>query len=145
MASQESNSESRQKLIGNLYIIGGVVGAILLGALVIGGIYLLSSRFSLEVQVIRDLFVIGLTLLMCIFGITLIILVVMVIRLVNTLEFEIKPILEKTNQLVGTAQGTTDFVSKNVVEPTIKAKGYIAGAKAGAKALISDPKKNLPK
>ena len=145
MASQTSKSESRQKLIKNLYIVGGVVGVLLLGALTVGGIYLLSSRFALEVQVIRDLFVIGLTLLMCVFGVTLIVLIVMIIRLVNTLEFEIKPILEKTNQLVGTAQGTTEFVSKNVVEPTIKAKGYIAGAKAGAKALISDPKKNLPK
>ena len=118
---------------------------VLLGALGVWGISALARNASLELDVVRDLFIIALALEACVFGLVLIIMLVMVIRLVNTIEFEIKPILEKTNDIASTAKGTTQFVSDNIVQPTIKAKGYVAGARAGAKALFGDPKKNLPK
>lgn len=136
---------SRAEMIPKKYIIGGVIGALLLGVLLIGGVFLLSRYFAIEVDVVRDLFIIALTLEACIFGVALIVLLVMVIRLVNTVEHEVKPILEKTSNLVGTAKGTTQFVSENIVQPTIKARSYVKGAQAGAKALLGDPKKNLPK
>ena len=141
----ENSSESQSQLVPTLYIVGGVIVLLLIGALFVWGISALANRAALELDVIRDLFIIGLALEACIFGIVLIILLVMVIRLVNTVEFEIKPILQKTNEIANTAKGTTQFVSDNIVQPTIKAKGYVAGARAGAKALFSDPKKNLPK
>lgn len=136
---------SRSKLIPALYVIGGVLLALVLGGLVIAGLMYVAGNFALEVEVIRDLFIIALALEACVFGIVLIIMLVMMVRLVNTVEFEIKPILEKTNNLVGTAQGTTEFVSQNLVQPTIRAKGYVAGVRAGTKALFGDPKRNLPK
>lgn len=135
----------RSRLIPTLYVVGGVLGVLLLGGLLVGGVILLARAFALEVSVIRDLFIIALALEACIFGVVLIILLVMVVRLINTVEFEIKPILEKTNSVIGTAKGTTEFVSENIVQPTIKARGYVAGVRAGFKALVGDPRRNLPK
>lgn len=140
-----TTESSRKNLLPTLYIVGGVTAAVLLGVGIVLGINLVARSFSLQLDVIRDLFIIALALEACLFGIVLIIMLVMVIRLVNTLEFEIKPILQKTNEIATTAKGTAEFVSENVVQPTIKAKGYVSGARAGAKALLSDPKKNLPK
>jgi hypothetical protein len=72
------------------------------------------------------------------------VMMVMLVRLVNTIEFEIKPILEQTNETIGTVKGTTTFVSKNVVNPVIKTTGYVAGLRRGLKVLFGDPRKNLP-
>ena len=144
-ANSSSLSETREKIVPILYVVGGVAVALLVGAILVFGLNWLARSFSLQLDVIRDLFIIALALEACLFGIVLIIMLVMVIRLVNTLEFEIKPILQKTNDIASTAKGTAEFVSENVVQPTMKAKGYVAGVRAGAKAVLSDPKKNLPK
>ena len=135
----------REKLVPKLYIFGGVAVVLLLGVGIVLGFSWLAKGYSLQLDVIRDLFIIALALEACLFGIVLIIMLVMVIRLVNTLEFEIKPILQKTNEIAATAKGTAEFVSENVVQPTIRAKGYVASVKAGAKAALRNPQKNLPK
>ena len=142
---EAESSSKKKKLVPTLYIVGGVVGVLLLGALMLFGVSWAAGRFALELDVIRDLFIIALALEACLFGLVLVILLVMVIRLVNTVEYEIKPILHKANQITTTAQTTTEFVSENIVQPTVKAKGYVAGARAGAKALFGNPQKNLPK
>jgi hypothetical protein len=69
---------------------------------------------------------------------------IMLIRLVNTVEFEIKPILKQTGQTVGTVRGTANFVSKNVVQPVVQVKSYVAALRSGWKALFGNPRKNLP-
>lgn len=143
MSAESPTKQS--KLIPRLYIVGGVVIALLLGVLMVVGISWMARSFALELDVVRDLFIIAIALEACVFGLVLVILLVMVVRLVNTLEFEIKPILKKANEITTTAQGTTEFVSENIVQPTIKARSYVSGVRAGAKALIGDPKKNLPK
>jgi hypothetical protein len=143
MSAESSSTPSR--LIPRKYIIGGVIAALLLGTLMVLGISWLSRGFAVQLDVVRDLFIIAIALEACVFGFVLVILLVMVVRLVNTLEFEIKPILQKANEITTTAKGTTEFVSENIVQPTIKARGYVSGVRAGAKALIGDPKKNLPK
>ncbi len=144
-SSTSPQPSSREKLVPKLYIVGGVVVAILLGVLTVLFINWLARNFNVQLDVVRDLFIIAIALEACLFGIVLIVLLVMVVRLVNTLEFEIKPILQKTNEIASTAKGTAEFMSENVVQPTIKATGYVAGARAGVKALVGDPKKNLPK
>ncbi len=139
------SSSTQSKLVPNKFIIIGIVVALLLGILMVVGISFLARSFALELDVVRDLFIIAIALEACIFGMVLVILLVMMIRLVNTVEFEIKPILQKANQITTTAQSTTEFVSENIVQPTIKARGYVSGARAGAKALFGNPKDNLPK
>jgi hypothetical protein len=95
------------------------------------------------IEAVRDIFIIALALESCLFGIVLIMMLVMIIRLVNMLEFEIKPILEKTNETVGMVRGTSAFVSQNVVKPVTKASSYVAGVRRGFQALFGNPEKNL--
>lgn len=121
----------------------GVIIVLLLAALAIWGTLLLASNYAIEVSVIRDLFIIALALESCIFGVIIMIMLIMMIRLVNTVEFEIKPLLQRTNDTVGLIRGTTQFVADSVVEPTIKARSYVAGVRQGVKVLFGQPKDDL--
>jgi hypothetical protein len=94
-------------------------------------------------EAVRDVFIIALALESCLFGIVLLLMFIMLIRLINTVEYEIKPILQDTYETVGTVRGTTTFVSKNVVRPVVKVKSYVAGFRGGYKALFGNPKDNL--
>lgn len=134
----------RRPLVRRLYMALGVIAILLLAGLFIWGIIALANHYGTQVEVIRDLFIIGLALESCLFGIVLIVMLIMLIRLVNTVEFEIKPILQKTNETLGTVRGTTQFVSQNVVRPTITASSYMAGVRRGVQVLFGNPKKNLP-
>lgn len=134
----------RRPLVRRLYVTLGVISVVVLAGLFIWGLVVVARNFGLQVEVIRDLFIIALALESCLFGIALLIMLVMLIRLVNTVEFEIKPILEKTNETVSTVRGTTHFISQNLVRPTITASSYVAGVRRGVKTLFGDPKHNLP-
>lgn len=122
--------------------LGGIVAVLLIG-LILWGVIWLAQNKGPEIQAVRDIFIIMLAMSSCLFGLVLLILLMMVIRLVNMLEFEIKPILEKTNETVGMVRGTTVFVSQNVVKPVTLISSYIAGIRRGVSTLIGDPKKNL--
>lgn len=124
-------------------VLGIVLGLVLTG-LFFAGIIWLASNHAATIESLRDILIIVLALEFCLFGIILIMLLIMVVRLVTMLEFEIKPILEKTNETMGTIRGTTDFVSQNVVKPVTKANAYMSGVKAGWRALFGNPKRNLP-
>ena len=142
--ASEVQPTEQKKAISTTYVVIGIIVALLLGLGLIALIVWLSSNYSAEIQSIRDIFIIVLALESCLFGIVLMIMMVMLVRLVNTLEFEIKPILEQTNETIGTVRGTTTFVSKNVVNPVVKATGYVAGFRRGLKVLFGDPRKNFP-
>ena len=124
------------------YVLGGILALVLL-ALVIWGVIWLAQNRAAEIEAVRDIFIIFLALSSCVFGVVLVIMLIMIIRLVNMLEFEIKPILEKTNETVGMVRGTTVFVSENVVKPVTLATGYVAGIRRGLAVLFGDPRKNL--
>ncbi len=130
--------------ITNWQIALGVILGLALTVLFFGGLIWLASNYAPTIEALRDILIIVLALEFCLFGIVLIMLLIMVIRLITMLEFEIKPILEKTNETVGTIQGTTKFVSQNVVKPVTKAGAFMSGVKAGWRALVGDPKRNLP-
>lgn len=141
----EVTVQSEQKpAVSSMYVVIGVIAALVLGLGLIALVIWLASNYSAEIETVRDIFIIALALESCLFGIILLVMMVMLIRLVNTIEFEIKPILEQTNQTIGTVKGTTTFVSKKVVNPVIKTTGYIAGVRRGLKVLFGDPRKNLP-
>ena len=134
----------RQRLISNLPVILGIIGGIVVMGLLIWLTIWLASEYAPQIEAVRDIFIIGFSLAMCLSVIVLVIMLVMLIRLINMLEFEIKPILEKTNETMGTLKGTTDFVSQNVVKPTITASSYLYGITRGVKVLFGNPRKNLP-
>ncbi len=136
--------ERRTEAVPTAYIIIGVVLFIVLGLSIALGILFLASNYAAQLEAVRDVFIIALALESCVFGVVLMLMLVMIIRLVNTVEFEIKPILEQTNETIGTVRGTTNFVSENVITPVVRVKSYAAGFRKGAKALFGDPRKNLP-
>ncbi|HSG18237.1 MAG TPA: hypothetical protein VLE70_18215 [Anaerolineae bacterium] len=137
--------DNREEAIPTLYVVIGMVVLILIGIGFTVGIVLLAEYFPNQLEAIRDVFIIALALESCVFGIVLMLMLIMLIRLVNTVEFEIKPILEQTYETMGTVRGTTTFVSKNVVRPVVKVKSYVAGFRGGFKALFGNPKDNLPR
>lgn len=136
--------ENRTEAIPTIYVVIGVVVLIVLGIALAAGILFLASNYSAELEAVRDVFIIALALESCVFGVVLLLMLIMLIRLVNTVEFEIKPILEQTNETIGTVRGTTNFVSKNVIDPVVKTKSYVVGIRQGLRSLFGDPRKNLP-
>jgi hypothetical protein len=132
------------ELIPRSYIIIGVIVSVVLAVLFILGIVWLASTQGATMMALRDIMIIVLALESCVFGIVLMLLLLMMIRLVNMLEFEIKPILEKTNETLGTVRGTTTFVSDHVIEPVTKATSYVTGFRSGLRTLFGDPRRNIP-
>lgn len=135
---------NEREFIPRLYVALGIIVTLVLAVLFILGIVWLARSYPAQIEALRDMMIIALALVSCIFGITLLLLFVMVVRLLNMLEFEIKPILEKTNETLSTVRGTTSFVSQNVVQPVTKASSYVAGFRRGVTVLFGNPKKNLP-
>jgi len=133
----------RRRLVPTVYVVVGIVAILVLATLLIWAVVWLAQTQAPTVEAVRDIFIIVLALESCLFGIVLMLLLIMVIRLVNMLEFEIKPILEKTNETVGTIRGTTTFVSQNVVRPVTRASAYAAGIRSGLKTLLGNPRDNF--
>ncbi|MCA9930586.1 MAG: hypothetical protein KC419_19010 [Anaerolineales bacterium] len=137
------NTTKPQPIVRPLYVVLGIIGVLLLAGLFIWAIIWLAQGHAQSIEAVRDIFIIFLALESCLFGIAFLILLVMIIRLVNMLEFEIKPLLEKTNDTVGTIRGTTNFVSENVVQPVTRARVQVAGVTRALKVLFGNPSKNL--
>jgi hypothetical protein len=133
----------QRKYIPTLYVVLGVVAVLVVAVLLILLLAWLAGNYAAEIETIRDLFLIALALTSCLTGIVMIMLLVMTIRLINMLEFEIKPILHKTNETLGTVRGTTTFISRNLVGPVTSASSYLAGFRRGVSTLFGDPRKNL--
>jgi hypothetical protein len=96
-----------------------IVAAILLVALLVAAVWGLLQPTT-DTARIRDVFIIGMALMSLLIGVTLVILIIQMARLINLLQNEIKPILDSTNETVANLRGTTAFLSDNLVEPVIK-------------------------
>lgn len=134
-----SENASTKRLIPTIYTVLGIIVLLALVGLFIWGALWLAQNQAPTIEAVRDIFIIALALESCLFGVALIILLVMVIRLVNMVEFEIKPILEKTNETMGMVRGTSVFVSENVIKPVTKANSYMAAVRRGFKAFFGKP------
>lgn len=84
---------------------------------------------------IRDVAIIFVALEILILNALLIVLVWQVWRLVKMIQTEVKPIIQDTQETVGTVRGTADFVSVNVVEPVVKTSSKLAGWRRSATVL----------
>jgi hypothetical protein len=133
----------RRPLVPVVYIVLGVFAVLTISVLLIVLMAWLAANYAAQIETVRDLVLIGLGLTSCLTSIVLIMLLIMTIRLVNMLEFEVKPILNKTNETLGTLRGTSVFVSRNVVEPMTTASSYLAGLRRGVATLFGNPRKNL--
>jgi len=108
-----------------MIVIWAVIGGLILLAVMVAAIIFLLNP-STPTGKIRDIFIIFMALETLVLGLTLVILIVQIARLINLLQNEIKPILESTNETVNTLRGTTTFLSENLVEPVIKLNEYLA-------------------
>lgn len=100
-------------------VIGVVVAVVILVALLVLGVIFLAQD-SGRTAVIRDIFIIFMALESLLIGLTLVILIIQLARLINLLQNEIKPILNSTNETVNTMRGTVTFLSDNLAEPVVK-------------------------
>ncbi len=130
----------REPLIPIGYVIAGAAVVLIVGALSVFLLVYLANNYADTILVVRDIFIIALGIMSCFSGIVLILLLIAVIRLVNMLEFELKPILMKTNETLGTIRGTTVFMSENVVRPMTAASSYVAGIRRGVSTLFGNPR-----
>ena len=144
IAPPAGSPNSGQQVVSQKVVIALVVGTILLLLLLTIGVVWLALNFPGQIEAIRDVFIMVFAVTACSSIIVLVMLLVAVIRLINMLEFEIKPILEKTNQTIDNVKVTTAFVSTNVVQPAITVNSYLAGLRRGVRVLFGNPRRNLP-
>jgi len=85
---------------------------------------------------IRDIAIIAVTIGSLFIYILLGILVWQIWRLTRLVQTEIKPLLEDAKETLATVRGTTTFLSENVVEPTARTSGQIAGARRTLRVLM---------
>lgn len=135
----------REPLIPPVYIVIGVIVTLVVSAVFIALLVYLAVHYAPTILIVRDIFIIALGLMSCLSGIVLILLLINIIRLINMLEFELKPILLRTNDTLSTIRGTTVFMSENVVRPMTTASSYAAGLRRGISTLFGDPRRNLGK
>lgn len=145
MTSDITNPESPKPLISDRLVIWILVGAAVLGLLFVGLSVYLAFAFPERIEALRDVIIMLFAMVSCMAVIVLVILLMAIIRLINMLELEIKPILEQTNQTIQVVRGTTTYVGNHVVRPVIQATSFVAGVRRGVRTLLGNPKRNLPK
>jgi hypothetical protein len=128
--AQSSSQEAQQQKI----IIILVISVILFLALIIASIVVLLQPAT-DTAKIRDVFIIFMALESLFLGLTIVILIIQLARLINLLQNEIGPILESTNETVNTLRGTSEFLSDNLVEPVIKMNERAAGVNQALKII----------
>lgn len=106
-----------------------IVIAILL-IFVVGIIFALrpeAEQTAIHFRIIRDLFIIALSLQGILIIFALAILILQVARLINLLKNEVMPILNNARDTLNTAKGTVEFVGTNVTDPIVRIGGFMAG------------------
>ena len=84
---------------------------------------------------VRDVAIIVLAIESIIVGILLAVLTVQVSKLVRMLREEVKPMLDATQETVGTVRGTTSFLSEHLVSPVVSIAGTMSGLRQVVKTL----------
>jgi hypothetical protein len=142
LAQTNSNSTNslpvtkQETVIPQKYVILGIIVAVLALAVIII-LMVLAVRNPLHTETFRDIAIIALAAESGLIGLALIVLIVQVARLINMLEFEIKPIIIHTSKTASTVRGTATFMSEHVVSPMIKASGYATGLASLARSIKS--------
>ncbi len=115
------------------------IGWILLGlaalALVVAFLVFLYMHPA-TAAVLRDILIIALALQLILLAAVMIFLVYRLIHLVDWLQQEIQPILQRARETVDTAHGTSVFLSRRLARPTIEAASVAAGVAQALRTLI---------
>jgi hypothetical protein len=110
-------------------VAGGVFVGIIVLIFVLALILALANLAEAEriIQLIRDFFVIVLTLEGILIIFAVVILIYQIARSVNLVQSEVKPILENAQDAVNAAKGSAEFVGKNAAGPIIRMLGFFSG------------------
>jgi hypothetical protein len=84
---------------------------------------------------VRDIAIIVLALESIVIGALLIFLILQVRQLITTLQRDIRPLIDSTNETVSTVRGTTQFMSRHLVTPVVRVASVISGAKRASQVL----------
>lgn len=85
---------------------------------------------------VRDAAIVLLALLSIIIGVLLVLMLLQIRSLIRLLREEIAPLLASANETIATVQGTTDFVSRNVVRPVVQVSSYSSAALQVIRSLL---------
>lgn len=86
--------------------------------------------------VVRDIAIVILALESIVIGALLVLTLLQIRTLVRILRDEIRPLLDSANQTMTTVKGTTQFVSKTVVNPLVRVTSYTTGTIQAVKSLF---------
>lgn len=136
-AAAEPTFNNRTKL----YMILAIVGAIIVFALIVFGLYQLGGPDESALERLRDISIIFIVLLMMVTVVLLAGITAALVYLILQVKDRIIPMLEETTTTVRRLRGTAEFVSDEAVKPLVNVAGKVASAKAMAKAFIERPAK----
>jgi hypothetical protein len=132
--SEESElTESSEFNLRIWLVLAAIFLIILITGLVLAVISLVRNPVATEN--IRDIVIIFMAVESLLIGVALIVLIVQLARLSDLLVNEVKPILDSTNETIGTIRGTTQFLSNNLVQPVVKFNSSFAALRRAAELL----------
>jgi hypothetical protein len=124
-----------------LYMILAIVGAIIVFALIIFGLYQLGDADESALERLRDISIIFMVLLMMITVVLLAGITAALVYLILQVKDRIIPMLEETTTTVRRMRGTAEFVSDEAIKPIVTIASKYASAKAMAKTFVERPSK----
>jgi hypothetical protein len=117
------------------YAIGGGLGALVVFALIIWGLYSLGGEDQSALERLRDIAIIFIVLL----SLVVVILLAAITAALGYLIFQIKdrviPLLEEANATLKRLRGTTEFVTEEAVKPILTVAGTYAKMRATMKTV----------
>lgn len=135
--SESANGEKEENGRGVMFYmflgLGGTVGLCLLlfiVAVVIGITSGDSEGLASFVSVVRDLFIIFLTMQAILICVALVVLILQLSALLNVLQNEIEPIVMNMQETTSTLRGTAEFMKERAVRPVVRTSSVIAGGMA---------------
>lgn len=84
---------------------------------------------AVVVSLLRDAAIILVAFETLLIGVLMVVLALQVQALVVLLRDEIRPLLKALNETAATVRGTTQFVSHNIVSPSIQAVSFLSGVR----------------
>ncbi len=123
LPAPDIEASSKRKQIA--LIAGGVVFVLVVITFMVLAVVVLLQDPA-QTETLRDIVIIFLAAESIVFGLALLVLIVQVARLTALIENELRPILETTNETLGTLRGTTQFLSRNMVDPVIRVNSSAA-------------------
>jgi hypothetical protein len=128
---QDAGEGMRPTFVRYLLIgLGSLIAVILVGLIIalVGGA-VNSEGVANFFRILRDFFIIVLALQGILISVALVVLILQLSSLINLLTNEIKPLVDETRITLTTIRGTTQFVSRNVTAPVIKAAAVFSGVR----------------